>query len=199
MSLAEFIAARIRKLNIDWDAIDPITEPGKYMDANLYQITTIAKAYHNEHDRKVSIDRFLTTYMQVTGEVSKAMAEEYRSSFMDKVDFFDEQTLRIKLSYYLHDFPDRTAAPDVTVERLLEFMIKNKITNNRELITHYNKFSSLSRNEDIQRRLHDVAEALIFNRPLPSKESKTKSLKREGRMTRKELVAALDKCLNSKH
>lgn len=192
MSLADFIAMRVGKLNIDWDVIDPSRKPKEYMAAHLYQMAKIAKAYHKKNERRVAIDRFLVTYMQVTGEVSKAVAEQYRSAFLEKVDFFDEQTLRIKLSYYLRDFPSRTAAPDITVERLLAFMIKNKITNNKDLLAHYNKFESFSR--DNEHRLREVAEALIFNRPLPARESK--SPKRNGRMSRKELVAALDACLN---
>jgi hypothetical protein len=184
-----------KKLRVDWDAYEEGTNR-EMGDVILYAMKKVAKAYGKTSDRKVSMKRFLTTYFKVVFQ-AKSVSDEFVQHFLDKLDDDQEQSLRLNIMYYLHGFPSRNAAPDVTVEMLLAFMVKHKITSNRELLTRSHMFESFSKDDRVVSRLRDVAEALIFDQPIPSK-GKGKSPKVEGRMSRKELVAALDKCLKSK-
>ena len=183
------------KVRIDWDAYENESQRDR---ANLiiYAMKKVAKAYGKTSDRKVSMKRFISAYLKVVFQ-SKSLSDDFVQTFLDGLDDDQEQTLRIYIMYYLHGYPSRNAAPDVTVERLLAFMVKHGITNNRELLTRSSMFESFSKDDRVTSRLRDVAEALIFDQPIPSK-GKGKSPKVEGRMSRKELVAALDKCLASK-
>ena len=195
MSLYDFIAAR--KFRIDWDAFEGETQRDK-ANLILYTMKKIAKAYGKTSDRKVSMNRFIIAFFKVAFQ-AKSLSEDFVQAFIDRLDDDQEQTLRITLMYYLHAYPSRNAAPDVTIEMLLEFMMKNKITNNRELLTRASTLESFSKDDSVVSRLRDVAEALIFDQPIPSKgKGKSPKGKVEGRMSRKELVAALDKCLKSK-
>jgi len=193
MSLYDFLVQS--RVNIDWDAYEGESQRDRG-DLILYAMKKVAKAYGKTTDRKVSMKRFVNAYLKVVFQ-AKSVSEEFVQAFFDMLDDDQEQTLRINLMYYLHGYPSRNAAPDVTVERLLAFMVKHKITSNRELLTRSYMFESFSKDDRVTSRLRDVAEALIFDQPIPSK-TKGKSPKVEGRMSRKQLVAALDKCLASK-
>ena len=117
-------------------------------------------------------------------------------NFLEKLNFFEDQSLHVNLTYYLHDYSPRNATPTITVEKLLHHMVKNKITHNRILLLSSSEvnFGALSKDHDVQMHLRDVAEALIFGRPIPD-ERKSKS-KSPTRKTRKQLEAELKKCLS---
>jgi len=190
-SLYDYIEAQGKTLDIDWESLT--TKPA-FKEAVLFAMVEIARAYHKKFDRKVSKERFIKTYWQVSG-ASKTDAEAYGKNIAEMLGltFTEEQSLRVNLTYFLHDYPSKNAAPGVPMEDLLSFMVKENITNNRELISKSTKFEFFSRDEKVVSRLRSTAESLIFNTP-----EKTKSPKPEGHMTRKQLVTALNKCLASK-
>jgi hypothetical protein len=149
----------------------------------------VAREYSAKNTRKVAFPRFVRA---VVNELNPDGDEDQDKNFLNELDLMDLQSLRVELSYYLHDYPSKNATKTVSMEELLEFMVKNHITNNKELIQRGHLLEKLAKDDSSLKKLKRIAETFIFSED----DDSSVELEKKPRMSRKQLEAALAKCLN---
>jgi hypothetical protein len=146
------------------------------------------------YNKKLDKQKFFKAIFSVLKEqnIKNDNVDLYVNSLYAQLDFFDQQTLNIYLTYYLHNEPKGTIIKGVSFRRLLEEMIENGIINNRKFLSKgLHLVEKLTSNVKEQEILKNVMEAFIFNNDI-NLDSLMPDYKKS--LSKQQLIKKLEEC-----
>jgi hypothetical protein len=153
-------------------------------------IIRILMAYNKKSEKH----KFFQALFSVLNEqkINQTDIYLYIDALYEELEFFDQQTLNVYLTFYLHNEPTGFIISRITFRRLLQEMIDNDITNNREFLKKGTILAeTLTDKIDEQNVLKNVMQAFIFNNDIDL-DSLLPNEKKS--MSKKELIKRLEKC-----